>query len=91
MSEEIIESSGQIQEVVGPEVDQNWRNNMSCWSKVELENMLEDVVNELNLSDAMIAKHGPIGTPPSELLRLVLQQKDRTIRNLRAGFREIKM
>ena len=27
---------------------------MSCWTKEQLENMLEDVVNELNLSDVMI-------------------------------------
>ena len=58
---------------------------MSCWNKEELEQMLEDVVNVLDLSDAAIAEHGPCGTPPAELVRLVLQQKDRTIRNLRAG------
>ena len=27
---------------------------MSCWTKQELENMLEDVVNELDLSDAVV-------------------------------------
>ena len=58
---------------------------MSCRNKEELEQMLEDVVNVLNLSDATIEAHGPHGTPPAELVRLVLQQKDRTIRNLRAG------
>ena len=62
---------------------------MSCWTKEELENMLEDVVNELELSDAMIEEHGPLGTPPSELVRLVLDQKDKQIRMLRAGFVEI--
>jgi len=36
---------------------------MSCWNKEELENMLEDVVNELDLSDAAIEEHGPNGTP----------------------------
>lgn len=59
---------------------------MSCWTKEELENMLEDVVNELNLSDAMIEKHGPLGTPPAELVRLVLERKDLEIRALKQGF-----
>lgn len=63
---------------------------MSCWTKPELENMLEDVVNELDISDAMIEKHGPLGTPPAELVRLVLQQKDTQIRMLRAGFVEVR-
>ena len=58
---------------------------MSCWNKEQLENMLEDVVNVLDLSDAAIAEHGQHGTPPAELVRLVLEQKDATIRNLRAG------
>jgi len=47
--------------------------------------MLEDVVNELDLSEAAIAGHGPLGTPPAQLVRLVLDQKDRTIRNLSSG------
>jgi hypothetical protein len=61
---------------------------MSCHSREELENMLEDVVNVLDLSDAAIAEHGPLGTPPAELVRLVIDQKDKTIRNLRAGMVE---
>jgi hypothetical protein len=61
------------------------RTSVSCCNKEELEQMLEDVVNVLDLSEAAIAEHGPNGTPPAELVRLVLQQKDRTIRNLRAG------
>jgi len=59
---------------------------MSCHSKDELEQMLEDVVNELCLSGKMIAKHGPLGTPPAKLVRLVLDQKDLIIRLLNAGF-----
>jgi len=62
---------------------------MSCHSKDALEQMLEDVVNELDLSEGVIEKHGPVGTPPAELVRLVLQQKDMTIRNLRAGMVEV--
>ena len=52
---------------------------MSCHTKEELENMLEDVVNALDLSDGAIAKHGELGTPPAELVRLVLAEKDRII------------
>ena len=62
---------------------------MTCWTKIELENMLEDVVNELDLSDLMIDKHGPLGTPPSELVREVLDQKDMQIRALRQGMKEV--
>jgi len=62
---------------------------MSCWNKEQLKNMLEDVINELELSDIMIEKHGPLGTPPAELVRLVLDRKDLQIRMLRQGFVEI--
>jgi hypothetical protein len=58
---------------------------VSCWNKEQLENMLEDVVNVLDLSDVAIETHGPLGTPPAELVRLVLAQKDATIKMLRAG------
>ena len=59
---------------------------MSCWTRDQLEQMLYDVVDELDLSDEAIAEHGPMGTPPADLVRLVLHQKDLTIRCLRAGF-----
>jgi hypothetical protein len=59
---------------------------MSKWSKEELENMLEDVVNELDLSEGMIEKHGPLGTAPAELVRLVLDRKDMEINALKKGF-----
>ena len=62
---------------------------MSCWNKQQLENMLEDVVNELNLSDGMIEKHGPLGTAPAELVRLVLERKDMQINALRQGFKDL--
>ena len=62
---------------------------MSCWSKEELENMLEDVVNELDLSDGMIEQHGPLGTAPAELVRLVLERKDMEIRALKSGMKVI--
>jgi len=64
---------------------------MSCWSKEELESMLEDVVNELDLSDEMIEQHGPAGTQPAELVRLVLDQKDKQIAMLQKGFKYIKI
>ena len=53
--------------------------------------MLEDVVNELKLSGAMIEKHGPLGTAPAELVRLVLEEKDRQIRMLKAGMKQIEI
>ena len=63
---------------------------MPCWSKKQLENMIEDVVNELDLSESTIAEHGAIGTPPAELVRLVLDQKDRRIAMLKLGFKQIQ-
>ena len=62
---------------------------MSCWTKPELENMLEDVVNILNLSDSMIEQHGTLGTTPAELVRLVLEKKDLEIKMLKQGFKSI--
>jgi hypothetical protein len=62
---------------------------MSSWTKEQLENMLEDVVNELDLSDGMVAKHGPLGTPPAALVREVIDAKDREIACLRAGMTPI--
>ena len=59
------------------------------WSAEEMRSMLEDVVSVLDLSDDIIEKHGPLGTPPSELVRLVLEQKDKEILMLKAGMKEI--
>ena len=64
---------------------------MSCWNKEQLENMLEDVVNELDLSEAMIEKHGQEGTAPATLVRLVLEHKDKQIRILKAGLVQIEV
>lgn len=72
---------------------------MECYaSKLEqdggedqrLRNLLEDVINELELSDDVVQKHGPLGTPPAELVRLVLEQKDLQIRALKAGMKQIE-
>lgn len=54
-----------------------------------LKSQLEDVVTVLDLSESMLAEHGPHGTSPAELTSLVLEQKDRTITMLRNGFKEI--
>ena len=62
---------------------------MSCWTKEQLENMLEDVVNELNLSDVMIEKYGQEGTEPTKLVRLVIEQKDMQIKMLKLGMKQI--
>lgn len=64
---------------------------MTCWSKPELENMLEDVVNELDLSEGAIEKHGPLGTAPAELVRLVLEEKDMQIRALKSGMKVLHL
>lgn len=60
---------------------------MSCWNKSQLENMLEDVVNELDLSDKNIEIHGQAGTTPAELVKIVLDDKDRQINMLKAGLK----
>ena len=57
---------------------------MSAWSKTELGNMLEDVINELKLSDEMIVEH-MLGTSPAKLVRSVLDQKDMQIKMLKQG------
>lgn len=62
---------------------------MTCWTKEELENMLFSVVDELQLSDSMIEKHGPMGTEPAVLVREVLDQKDLQIDCLRNGFSDV--
>jgi hypothetical protein len=50
-----------------------------------MTNLLEDVVNELDLSESAIERHGPMGTAPAELVSLVLAEKDLKIRALKAG------
>lgn len=63
--------------------------NMSCWTKEQLENMLQDVVNELDLSESMIEKHGQLGTSPAYLVRLCLDRKDLEICALKKGMKVI--
>jgi hypothetical protein len=55
----------------------------------DLINKLEDVVNELDLSEAAISEHGQCGTAPSELVRIVLAQKDDEIAMLKSGLKSI--
>ena len=57
--------------------------------KNNLTNLLEDVVNELDLSGKMVHEHGQQGTAPAELVRLVLNQKDLEIIALKAGMKSI--
>lgn len=59
---------------------------MSCYTKEELEDMLRSVVDELDLSDVMFEEHGQLGTSPAELVRLVLDQKDKEIAMFKQGF-----
>ena len=62
---------------------------MSAWTKEQLEQMLFDVVDELDLSDGMLDEHGPLGTPPAKLVRLVIDRKDREIALLKRGFVDV--
>lgn len=78
---------------VGPTIVEFFNNQkrykMDAYSNNELRSQLNDVCNVLDLSDAMLEKHGPIGTSAAELTRLVLEQKDNEIRMLKAGFTPI--
>lgn len=60
------------------------------WTKPEMRSMLEDVVTVLDLSESMLEKHGPLATQPAELVRLVLEQKNREIKMLRANMKKIE-
>jgi hypothetical protein len=58
--------------------------------KVEdLTNMLEDVVNELPLTEIAVEHHGQMGTPPAELVRIIIEAKDETIARLKAGLKMV--
>lgn len=73
------------------EVLRNQRNEIARL-KAEVErrgNLLEDVINELDLSDSVVEQHGPMGTDPSKLVRQVLDQKDRTITMLKQGIQDV--
>lgn len=56
----------------------------------QLVSMLEDVVTVLDLSDAMLEGHGPLGTEPAELVRLVLDKKNMEIRALKHGMKDAR-
>lgn len=61
------------------------------WTNEEMRSMLEDVVTVLDLSEEMIFEHGQIGTAPAELVRLVLEQKDKEIRMLELNMKRISI
>lgn len=67
------------------------RNEKLSKEVERMRNLLEDVVNELSLSDFAIEEHGPRGTPPAELVKLVLEQKDMQIALLQRGFRDVTL
>jgi hypothetical protein len=77
-------SGGCVVEVVG----------VSLAARLERENerrrnLLEDVINELDLSCVTSDKHGELGTPPSELVRLVVEEKDRKIAMLKVRMKDL--
>lgn len=73
-----------------PYLAQPTESKDSFYAKSDLRNLLEDVVNELNLSESAIEKHGPLGTEPAKLVSLVLDEKDRTIDALKSGMKMIE-
>ena len=80
-----LEQRQMVARAISAAVRWHEKNKINCKCK-EYKNMLEDVVNELDLSELAIEKHGPMGTPPAELVRLVLEEKDRIILGLKNGF-----
>jgi len=56
-----------------------------AWTKQQLEDQMFEIVDVLQLSDSMIEKHGPLGTPVADLVREVLARKDMEIKMLKAG------
>ena len=62
---------------------------MSCWTKEQLENMLEDVVNELELDSKSIEKLSARGSAPSILVRTVLDAKNKEIRLLKSTLKNL--
>ena len=49
----------------------------------QYEDMLENVVNELDLSECAVDKYGPLGVEPAVLVRAVLDEKDLIISALK--------
>jgi len=56
-----------------------------CKKCEKYRDMLFSVVDALDLSESAIQQHGPNGTPPAELVRLVLAEKDKKIALLKRG------
>lgn len=71
-------------------LDAGLQNKKYMYTRDELRAMLEDVVSVLDLSDTAMETHGPAGTLPAELVRLVLEQKDKEIAYLKAGLKKIE-
>ena len=63
---------------------------MKCKECEKHRDMLYAVVDELDLSDSALEKHGPMGTSPAELVRLVLKQKNQIIKGLQQGIKVIQ-
>jgi len=65
---------------------------MTAHTRQALEDMLEDVVNELDLSDDTIKAYGESGEcSPAKMVRLILQEKDKQITMLKAGMKQIEI
>ena len=62
---------------------------MSAYTKYELENMLEDIINELDLSKSTIEKYGSLAIEPSKLVKLVLEEKNMKISILELQIKQL--
>lgn len=84
-----IHMANQMDNLIQSGIDMNDEMDRLRAKCEEYRNMLEDVVNELNLSGGMIEEHGPLGTAPAILVRLVLARKDQEISMLKSGMKQI--
>ncbi len=62
---------------------------MSCWTKEQLENMLEDVINELDLSSKTVEELSARGAAPSVLVRTILDAKNKEIQLLKSALKNL--
>lgn len=63
---------------------------MSAYTKQELENELENVINELSLPEEIIYKYWSSPIDVHILVRKVIEQKDKEITMLKNWFIKIK-
>lgn len=65
------------------------QNKYVVTENARLKNLLEDVINVLDLSDLTIETHGVLGTEPSKLVDIVIEQKNLQICLLKKSFQDL--